>query len=64
MGSVTSMDVAEKLESQGIGIDRKRIHLPEPIKQLGDFTIRIKLHPEVTADVAVKVIKAESKSRG
>ena len=58
-GSVTSMDVVEKLESQGITVDRRKIHLPEPIKQLGDFTVTIKLHPEVTADVTVKVVKAE-----
>lgn len=58
-GSVTSMDVAEKLESHGINIDRRKIHFAQPIKQLGDFTITIKLHPEVIADVTVKVVKAE-----
>jgi len=57
-GSVTSMDVVKKLESQGISIDRKKIHFSQPIKRLGDFTITIKLHPEVTADVTVRVVKA------
>jgi large subunit ribosomal protein L9 len=60
-GSVTAMDVAEKLESQGFKIDRKMIHLPEPIRQLGDFSVIIKLHPEVTATLPVKVVRANAK---
>jgi large subunit ribosomal protein L9 len=60
-GSVTAMDVAEKLESQGFKIDRKMIHLPEPIRQLGDFTVIVKLHPEVTATLPVKVVRANAK---
>ena len=43
-GSVTSMDIAESLRVEGIEIDRKKIHLDEPIKTLGIFTIPIKLH--------------------
>lgn len=57
-GAVTSKDVAEKLDSQGISIDKRNIHLPEPIRQLGDFVAIIKLHPEVTTNIPIKVIKA------
>jgi len=57
-GSVTSMDIEKALKEKGIEVDRKRIQLPEPIKQLGEFTVPVKLHPEVTANLRVKVVKA------
>ncbi len=57
-GSVTSMDLQKFLAQQGIAVDRRKIHLPSPIKTLGSFTIPIKLHPEVTAQLQVQVVPA------
>ena len=54
-GSVTSMDIAEALKERGYEIDRHRIHLREPLKRLGDFTVPLRLHREVTIDLNVKV---------
>jgi large subunit ribosomal protein L9 len=54
-GSVTSMDVAEALKEKGYEIDRHRIHLREPLKRLGEFTVPVRLHREVTIDLKVKV---------
>jgi large subunit ribosomal protein L9 len=54
-GSVTSADVAHALETKGFNIDRRKVHLEEPLKQLGEFHIPVKLHREVTAHVAVTV---------
>jgi large subunit ribosomal protein L9 len=55
-GSVTSMDIAEGLKQRGYEIDRHRIHLTEPIKRLGDFTVPVRLHREVSIDLQVKVV--------
>jgi len=54
-GSVTSMDVAEALRQRGYEIDRHRIHLREPLKRLGDYTVPVRLHREVTIDLKVRV---------
>ena len=54
-GSVTSMDIADELKQRGFEIDRHRIHLREPLKRLGDFTVPLRLHREVTVDLNVKV---------
>jgi len=54
-GSVTSMDLAEALKERGYEIDRHRIHLREPLKRLGEYTVPIRLHREVTIDLQVKV---------
>lgn len=54
-GSVTSMDVAEALKERGYEIDRHRIHLREPLKRLGDYTVPVRLHREVTMDLQVRV---------
>jgi large subunit ribosomal protein L9 len=54
-GSVTSMDIAEALKERGYEVDRHRIHLREPIKRLGDYTVPVRLHREVTVDLQVKV---------
>lgn len=56
-GSVTSADIGEFLAREGIEIDKRRIQLDEPIKSLGIYTIPIRLHPEVTADLKVWVVK-------
>jgi large subunit ribosomal protein L9 len=54
-GSVTSMDIADALQEKGYDIDRHRIHLREPLKRLGDFTVPVRLHREVSIDLQVKV---------
>jgi large subunit ribosomal protein L9 len=54
-GSVTSMDIAEALKERGFEIDRHRIHLREPLKRLGDFSVPVRLHREVTIELQVKV---------
>ncbi|MBV8113963.1 MAG: 50S ribosomal protein L9 [Silvibacterium sp.] len=54
-GSVTSADIAHALETKGFNIDRRKVHLEDPLKQLGEFHIPVKLHREVTAHVAVTV---------
>jgi large subunit ribosomal protein L9 len=56
-GSVTSQDVADSFEQEGILIDKKKIILEEHIKKLGVYQIPIKLHPEITAEVKVWVVK-------
>jgi large subunit ribosomal protein L9 len=55
-GSVTSMDIAEALKERGYEIDRHRLHLREPIKRLGEFTVPLRLHREVTIDLQIKVL--------
>jgi len=54
-GSVTNMEIAAFLKDKGIDIDRKKIVLSEPIKQLGEYSIPVKLHPEMTATLKVTV---------
>ena len=54
-GSVTSMDLAEALKERGYEIDRHRIHLREPLKRLGEYTVPVRLHREVTIDLKVRV---------
>lgn len=54
-GSVTSMDIAEALKERGYEIDRHRIHLREPLKRLGEYTVPVRLHREVTIDLKIRV---------
>jgi large subunit ribosomal protein L9 len=56
-GSVTASDVAEFLAKEGVAVDKRRILLDEPIKALGIYTIPVRLHPEVSAEVKVWVVK-------
>jgi len=58
-GSVTTMDIAEAMLAQGVTIDRRKIMLEEPIKRTGDYTVPVKLHTDVVADLKVSVIAAE-----
>jgi large subunit ribosomal protein L9 len=55
-GSVTSSDIAAALEAKGFTVDRRKIQLDEPLKSLGDFSVAIKLHREVTGHVKVTVL--------
>ncbi len=54
-GSVTSGDIAQQLEALGYEVDKRKIALEEPLKQLGEFHVPIKLHREVTAHVKVTI---------
>ena len=58
-GSVTSKDVASALEAIHFTIDRRKIQLDEPIRQLGEFKVPVRLHKDVTAEVTVNVVKEE-----
>jgi large subunit ribosomal protein L9 len=59
-GSVTSLDIAEALHKKGFEIDRRKVQLEEPIKQLGEIQVPVKLHREVTASIAVAVVPEEA----
>jgi large subunit ribosomal protein L9 len=54
-GSVTSQDIIQALAAQGLTVDRKKVHLAEPIKNLGVHRVPVRLHAEVTAEVTVTV---------
>ncbi|HEY3975468.1 MAG TPA: 50S ribosomal protein L9 [Candidatus Sulfotelmatobacter sp.] len=56
-GSVTSSDVAEALTKKGLDIDRRKIQLHEPLKTVGEFTVPVKLHKDVTAHLKVVIEK-------
>ena len=56
-GSVTPKDIAEALEAKHFTIDRRKIQMDEPIKQLGEFKVPVRLHKDVTAEVTVIVVK-------
>ena len=58
-GSVTATDISVALEKQGYTIDRRKVHLEEPIKTLGDFKVSVRLHRDVTVEVPVHVVKEE-----
>ena len=58
-GSVTSKDVADALAAKNYTIDRRKIQLDEPIKQLGEFKVPVKLHKDVIAEITVVVVKEE-----
>ncbi|NTW67615.1 MAG: 50S ribosomal protein L9, partial [Nitrospirae bacterium] len=54
-GSVTTMDIADAMQAQGVAIDKRKIMLEEPIKRTGDYTVPVKLHTDVVADLKVSV---------
>ncbi len=58
-GSVTSKDIEENLRNQGIAIERKNIVIEEPIKKLGEFTVKVKVHPGIHGEVKVIVVSEE-----
>jgi len=58
-GSVTVKDIVEGLAEHGFEVDRRRIQLAQPIKELGTFTVPVKLHRDVTASVSVMVVKKQ-----
>lgn len=57
-GSVSSKEIAAEAKVQcGLDVDKKKIQLGEPIKSLGVHMVKVKLHPQVTADLKVKVVE-------
>jgi large subunit ribosomal protein L9 len=58
-GSVTNQDICAAMATQGLEVDRRKILLQEPIKALGSYTIPIRLHPEVVAELRLTVEHAE-----
>ncbi len=58
-GSVTAGDIATALEKQGYTIERRKVHLDDPIKQLGEYKVAIRLHREVSVEIPVNVVKEE-----
>ncbi|MFQ5695075.1 MAG: 50S ribosomal protein L9 [Terriglobia bacterium] len=58
-GSVTAMDIAAGLEEQGFAFDKRKVELAEPIKTLGEYTVPLRLHREVTGEVKVNVVRQE-----
>jgi large subunit ribosomal protein L9 len=61
-GSVTSGDIAEFLKAKGFEVDRRKLILPEPIKAIGEHTVPLKLHREVTVPLKVRVVKEGSEN--
>ena len=61
-GSVTSQDLAHELELQGFKVDRRKIHLENPLRSVGEFHVPIRLHREVSAHVQV-TIKSDAPER-
>ena len=59
-GSVTSADIAQALQAKGFDIDKRRIQLHDPLKALGETTVPVKIHRDVTAQVKVKVVAQQS----
>ena len=58
-GSVTVADIAAALEKKGFNIDRKKIHLDDSIKSLGDYKASVKLHKDVSVEIPVHVAREE-----
>lgn len=57
-GSVSSKEIAQEAKTQcGLDVEKKKIQLQEPIKSLGVHIVKVKLHPQVTADLKVKVVE-------
>ncbi len=56
-GSITSIDIAKKLAEQGFNVDKRKILLNEPIKQIGAYTVPIKLDEGMTAEVKINIEK-------
>ncbi len=56
-GSVTASDIQRKLEESGLHVDKRKVDLPEPIRELGEFRVGIKIHPDVRPEIRVTVVK-------
>lgn len=58
-GSVTAGDVQRKLEEAGFRVDKRKVDLAEPIRELGEFRVGIKVHPDVRPEITVSVVKED-----
>lgn len=58
-GSVTAKDIADALEKQNFHVDRRKVHLEEPIKTLGEHRVTLRLHRDVSTEIPVVVEKEE-----
>ena len=63
-GSVSATDIKEALDKLGFEVDKKRIHLDEPIKRLGNFTVPVKVYHDDKAEVKVVVVREETGEAG
>ena len=59
-GSVTAEDISEALKKRGFLLDKKQIHLEDPIRALGDYSVTVELYSQVKAEIAVQVVRAKS----
>jgi large subunit ribosomal protein L9 len=59
-GSVTSADVADQLATLDFEVDKRKIQLGEPLKELGEFPVTVKLYRDVSTELTVKVVKKET----
>jgi large subunit ribosomal protein L9 len=59
-GSVTAAEIAERLSAMGFQVDRRRIELEEPIKALGTYTVPVKVHKDLVAQLTVEVVAERS----
>lgn len=55
-GAVTAQDLVAKIAENGVEIDRKQIHLPAPVKTIGDHSVTVKLHPQVQGELRFEVV--------
>jgi len=58
-GAVTSRDIAEALAKAGVEVDRKTIQLPEPIKQVGDYKVKVRVAADIVPEISVHVVPQE-----
>lgn len=56
-GAITTGEIATAVAANGTTIDKRKIEIGQPIKALGDYTVSVRLHPEVSAKIDVKVVK-------
>ena len=63
-GSVTARDIAKQLASDGIEVDAKSVLLEAPIKELGIYKVKIQLHPDVSCEAKVWVVKGDDSTEG
>lgn len=56
-GSVTSMEIVDQLKNQGFHVEKRMVHLQDPIRSLGDFEIPVKIYTDIVATVKLSVVK-------
>ncbi len=59
-GSIGTKEIASAVKKMGVPIDKKKIHLPKPIKLLGTHEVKVKLYPKITASVKVELVEQSS----